>query len=69
MSFFTHLQLLQGCSRRVSIPEVDEGTEALMKNSDALNFTKPVTMETEPLTYSKAASTDNTVIIIITVVQ
>lgn len=60
--FVTHLQLLQGCSCHVGVLEVDEGTEALVKNSDALNFTKPVTMETEPLTYSKA--TDNLVIII-----
>lgn len=50
----THLQLLQGFGSHVGIPEVDEGTEALMKDSDALDLTKPVTMETEHLVYRKA---------------
>lgn len=42
----THLQLLQGFGSHVCILEVDEGTETLMKNPDALYLTKPVTMET-----------------------
>lgn len=42
----THLQLLQGFGSHVGILKVDEGTEALMKNSDALYLTTPATMET-----------------------
>ena len=43
----THLQLLQCLGSHVGVPEVDEGTEALMKNSDALYLTIPATMETQ----------------------
>ena len=45
----THLQLLQGSGSHVGVLEVDEGTEALVKNSDALYLTKPVTVETQNL--------------------
>ena len=45
----THLQLLQGFGGHVGILEIDEGTETLMKNSDALYFAIPVTMETHSL--------------------
>lgn len=45
----THLQLLQGFGSHVGILEVDKGTETLVKNFDALNLTKPVTMETQSL--------------------
>lgn len=57
-----HLQLLQGSGGHVGILEVDEGTETLMKNSDALYLTKPVTTQnTELPTFSnKDLQTINT---------
>lgn len=52
-TLIAHLQLLQGSGGHVGILEVDEGTETLMKNSDALYLTKPVTTQnTELSTFS-----------------
>lgn len=36
----THLQLVQGFGSHVGVLEVDKGTEAFMKNSDAFNLTE-----------------------------
>lgn len=58
----THLQLLQGFVSHVGILEVDEGTETLMKNSDALYLTKPVTMRY----YSSEGSGKVTILILFT---
>lgn len=45
----TYLQLLQGSGSHVSILEIDEGAETLVKNSNAFYLTKPAIVGTKSL--------------------